>query len=398
MMPVPLNFLIALASLRHSWRRNLLALLGLVLGVGAIVAILALALMVRAESLRQFERTGLDVLALRKTSGAGAQVTRQPPSIDLSLAERLAEDVPEIERVAPIMTRRAPLAVSSLQHQMEQLGVTEEFVRMNGLEAAEGRTLTELDRNAPHVVLGSEQAAALRSAGDEIVGRHAVIEGKVLIIVGVLAPARGIRLHEGDLNKAALMHATTFARVFNQAEIGVIYAQHRPATSPRAAGEAAVDFLRRNVEGLAVDVTSAATLVEEMERQLRLFALFFGALGTIALVLGGAGIMNGLLLAVAERRREIGLRRALGATRGDILSQFLQEALMLSAVGGSLGLAVGTLVAWTLALRADWEFQLPAGPLELGVAVAFGVGAAAGFFPAWQAARLDPVVAMRIDR
>lgn len=397
MTPFFLNFLLALSALRHAWRRNLLALIGLILGIGAIVAMLALALLVRAEAMRQFERTGLDVMAIRKVSGAGPQVTRLPPAIDLELAEGLTTAVPAVVRVAPVLNRRAPVGFEGRQLAMEQLGVTEEFFRLNGLVAGEGRTLTESDRNEPHVVLGRDQAVALRTGHEALVGRQIVIEGKVLTVVGVLEPAQAIRLHEGDLNKGVFMHAAFFARVFNGAEIEVMYAQHRAEAVSGSTVDAVVEYFRQSVEGLMVDVTSAAAVVEEMERQLRLFTLLFGAIGSITLIMGGVGIMNGLLHAVAERRREIGLRRALGATRGDILSQFLQEALILSGVGGFLGLCLGSALTWTIATRAGWIFQLPAGPLELGAMVAIVVGAAAGFFPAWQAARLDPVVAMRLD-
>lgn len=399
MSPTTLSIRLALFSLRDAWKRNLFALGGLAAGVAAVVTMLALALIVRHEALRQFDRTGLDVMAIKRISGAGAQVARRPPVIDLDLAAGLTTALPAFELVAPVAAKKTVLAFEGRPMAADVLGITEAFVELNGLKVAEGRNLTDLDRNQPHVVLGREQARALRGGTEQpLVGRHLIIEGKVLTIVGVLAPARAIKLHEGDLNKATLMHAATFARTVDGAEIGIVYAQHRAGTSPAVLGEAAADYFQHRVEGLAVQITSAAAVVKEMERQLRLFTLFFGATGSIALVLGGAGIMNSLLLAVAERRREIGLRRALGALRGDVQSQFLAESVILCASGGLLGVVLGALVTWIIALSAGWAFMLPPATLVLGFSVAVGVGLAAGFFPAYQAARMDPVVAMKADR
>lgn len=399
MTPAALSVRLALSSLHDAWKRNLFALSGLVVGVGAVVAMLALALIVRQEALRQFDQTGLDVMAVKKVSGAGAQVTRRPPVIDLDLAAGLTAAVPDFERVAPIATKKTVLAFEGRQMTAEALGITEAFVQLNGLQVAEGRNLTELDRYQPFVVLGREQAIALRGGTSlPLVGRQLVVEGKVLTIVGVLGPARGIKLHEGDLNKATLMHVATFMRTIDGADIGIVYAQHRTGASPARMSEAAIDYFQHRVEGLAVQVTSAAAVVRDMERQLRLFTLFFGATGSIALVLGGAGIMNSLLLAVAERRREIGLRRALGAMRGDVQSQFLAEAVMLCGTGGLLGVGLGSLVTWLVALNAGWAFTLPPATLVLGFGVAIAVGIVAGVFPAYQAARLNPVVAMKADR
>ncbi|WP_438480296.1 ABC transporter permease [Oleiharenicola lentus] len=399
MTPAALSLRLALSSLKDAWQRNLFALSGLVVGVGAVVTMLALALIVRHEALRQFDRTGLDVLAVKKVSGAGAQVTRRPPVIDLDLAAGLITAVPAFEKIAPIATKKTVLAFEGRQMNAEALGVTEAFVDLNGLKVSEGRNLTDLDRNQPFAVVGREQAIALRGGGTApLVGKQIIIENKVLTIVGVLAPARTIKLHEGDINKATIMHAATFLRTIEGADITVVYAQHRAGTSPAKMADAAVEYFQQRVEGLAVQVTSAAAIVKEMERQLRLFTLFFGATGSIALVLGGAGIMNSLLLAVAERRREIGLRRALGAMHGDIQSQFLAEAVILCGTGGLLGIGLGSLVTWIISLNAGWVFILPPTTLVLGFGVALAVGVVAGFFPAYQAARLNPVVAMKADR
>jgi putative ABC transport system permease protein len=401
MTPLALSLRLAVASLRDAWQRNLFALSGLVIGVGAVVTMLALALIVRHEALSQFDRAGLDVLAIKKVSGAGTQVARRPPVIDLDLATSLRTAVPAFERVAPIATKRTVISFEGRQLNADAVGITEDFVELNALKVVEGRNLSDLDRYQPFAVVGHEQATALRGSGNSdgpLVGRQLIIEGKVLTIIGVLAPARAIKLHDGDLNKATLLHTATFVRTLDGADINVIYAQHRANASSEKMTEAAVDYFQQRVDGLAVQVTSAAAIIKEMERQLRLFTLFFGATGSIALVLGGAGIMNSLLLAVAERRREIGLRRALGAMRGDIQSQFLSEAVILCGTGGLLGIGLGALVTWMIALNAGWAFVLPATTLVLGFGVALVVGVVAGFFPAYQAARLNPVVAMKADR
>ena len=197
MSSATLNLHIAWASLREAWRHNILALGGLAIGVGAIVAMLALTLIVRREALRQFDRTGLDVLAIQKTSGGpAASKLRQPPQIDLETVRRLAAAQPALEQVTPVMSRRGLLTFAGRQVQADVLGVTAEFFNLNSLALAEGRALTDLDRREPYVVLGRDQAASLRGSGPgSLLGRSVTIEGRVLTIIGVLAPAEAIKLH-----------------------------------------------------------------------------------------------------------------------------------------------------------------------------------------------------------
>lgn len=396
MNPLRLNLLIALGALRDGWRRNVLALAGVALGIGAVVAMIGLTLIVREEALRPFERSGLDVFALRKVSTPAASLPRRPPLIELSTVDHLAASVPALVLVAPLLERRGALAIDGRTSQGTVLGVTEAFSDLNGLHAAEGRLLTDLDREEPYVVVGRDQAAQLRAGSARpLVGRQLQIEGRVATIIGVLAPAQAIRLHAGDLNQAVMVPAGTFGRIFDAAEINVIYARHGPGIAPAEAIADSIAALQSRVEGLALQATSAAEWVAEMQRQLRLFTLLLGSTGILALVLGGIGIMNGLTLAVSERRHEIGLRRALGALQADIRTQFLIEALILCGAGGAIGAPAGALVTRLIAAHAGWAYALPAAVPAAGLALAVVVGAAAGFVPAFQAARLKPVVALR---
>lgn len=398
MIPLPPNLRMACASLRDAWRRNLLALAGLAIGVGAVVAMLALTFIVRREALRQFDRTGLDVLAIRKLSTT-TNATRRPPVLDLENVREMATAIPTLQRVAPVFERRAgTLAYGGRSMTTPLLGVTESFIDLNGLEIAEGRLLSDLDRREPFVVVGSDLAQNLRQRDSRsLLGQQVTIEGRLLTIVGVLAPGRAVGLFDGDLNQSLLMHARTFERAIPGAEIGVIYAQHAPGASAEEIGPEIIADLQGRQPGLSLQVISAAQIIAEMQRQLRLFTLLLGAVGSIALVLGGAGIMNSLLVAVAERRREIGLRRALGALRADVQAQFLYEAIMLCGVGGLLGIALGATGTAIISHRAGWVFSMPPSTWMLGFGVALAAGTAAGFVPAYQASRLEPVVAMRQD-
>ncbi len=392
-----MNLRIALRSLADAPRRNLFALAGLVLGVGAVVAMLALTLIVRDEAMRQFSAGGVDVLAIRKGATAGAEGVRRPPRIDLELAQALGPGVPGLELVAPLLERRHTLALDGRTYTADLLGVTGGFAEINDLPLAAGRALSDLDRFQPFVVLGRDQAAALGGtrAPAALLGRELVIEGRVLTIVGVLGPASAIKLHAGDLDKAVLVPATTFGRLFPASEIGVIYARTRPGADPGTVAEAVRVWFAARAEGLGVQVTSAEQLVAEMARQLRLFTIFLGAAGALSFLLGGAAMFNSLLVGVSERRREIGLRRAVGAMRGDIHAQFLYEALALCATGGALGVGLGAALTAGVTRFTGWTFELPPAVGLLGFGIAIAVGLAAGSIPAWQAARLDPAAAIK---
>ena len=165
-----------------------------------------------------------------------------------------------------------------------------------------------------------------------------------------------------------------------------------PHTQATAAVQA---YFRRVAPNLEVRVRSAKELIASMQRQTQLFALLLGAIGSISLIVGGIGVMNVMLVSVTERRKEIGIRRALGAKRGDIQLQFLIESLVLSLLGGVFGMGLGIGVAYGACQYGNWEFFVSTMALLLGVGVSSGVGLFFGFYPARQAARLDPITALR---
>lgn len=390
------NFRMAWVSLRDAWRRNLLSLCGLAVGVSAVVAMIALTMMVRREALSQFDDTGMDVLAIRNVTEANG--ANRPALMDLETVRHLGQAQPALERIVPVGNRRAAVMFSGREYETDVLGVTGDYFDLHALGLAEGRALSVFDRFASYAVIGHGQAQRLRAGGQAaLLGANLTVNGRVFTIVGVLKPAKTIRLQKEQINDAVLIPVTTFERVFVNAAIEVIYARHRAGAVMKDVADEAADYLQMSVPGLTVQVTSAAELVAEMQHQLKLFTLLLGAVGTLSLVLGGAGIMNSLMLTVAERKAEVGLRRALGALRGDVQSQFLIESFLLCAAGGLAGMLFGLVVTRVVSSLAGWVFYLSPLTLITGVALVAIVGLVVGYFPAAQAARLDPASAMKDD-
>lgn len=187
----------------------------------------------------------------------------------------------------------------------------------------------------------------------------------------------------------------TVRRTQPDAEVGLIVARTAPGVHYLDAVRDVRDYFAERAGDIPLDVISAEQLIKRMESQLGLMTLLLGATGGIALLIGGVGVMNLMIVTVAERRREIGVWRALGATRGDIQRQFLLEALLLALGGGIAGVVLGAGAAWGICRYFDWEFFLSLTAILTGFGTSTAVGIFFGFQPAWQASRLDPIVALQ---
>jgi len=174
-------------------------------------------------------------------------------------------------------------------------------------------------------------------------------------------------------------------------------ARKTPGADHKAATEQIQAYFKQNIRGIRMEVRSAEELIQQMQKQMRLFTLLLGAIGSISLIVGGVGVMNVMLVSVSERKKEIGIRRALGARQGDIQGQFLMEAVTLCLVGGLLGAALGVGASRVIAHFAKWQFMVAYSAMLIGILVAAVVGIFFGFYPARQAAKLNPINALRTE-
>ena len=383
-------------SLRKARLRTVLGLVGIMIGISSVIAMVSLGEIAKEQARKQFESLGTDVLLVRKSVTAPG---RRAVSIGLSDAVALAAEVPSIVESAPRVLghgefRHAGKAVGSGNVQ----GVTEAFANVNRMALDAGRFVSDLDVDRYFCVIGAGVADAMRRAGsDRLVGALVEVGETLFTVVGVLAPrAENYALPvQVDADKSVFVPITTSGRIVSDPAIDVIVARSRAGVHYETAVADVRSFFQGRTPGLELDVITAKELIARLEAQMGIFTLLLGAVGSISLVVGGIGIMNIMLVSVAERRREIAIRRALGARRRDIQSQFLIESVILTMAGGALGILLGLAATWAICRFSGWEFLVSGVSVTSGFGTAAATGLFFGFQPARQASRLDPIAGLQ---
>ncbi|MBL8860401.1 MAG: ABC transporter permease [Planctomycetes bacterium] len=387
----------AAAALSTQRRRTLLSLLGVTIGVAAVVLLTALGEGARGFVAAQFEGIGANVLAVApgrvKTGGVPAF---GHTTTDLSIADAVAlrRALPHARAAAPLVVGVDEVAHGARARSAMLLGTTADMRTIRGLELASGAFLPEgdWDRGANVAVLGARTAAEL-FPGTSPLGAQVRVGDWRLRVVGVLRP-RG--LHMGaDLDEAVFVPVATAMRMLDRRSLFRVLLMLRSPDELEAARATADRLLveRHGREDFTLITPDA--IVAALQGILTVLTLALAGIAAISLCVAGVGIMNVMLVSVSERRAEIGLLKAVGAGRGQVVRLFLVEAALIAGAGGVLGAALG----WALAGAVRGLFpQFPAEPPAWAVGAALSVsllvGLAAGAWPARAAARLDPVAAL----
>ena len=395
------------------WRRRLrtlLTLLGLIFGVGAIVAMQAVGEGSRREALRLVESLGLhNLIAVATPQDDDTLKETRARSLGLSIADARAAlaVVPGAEAFAaekPVKTHSVFSDYASGEAQAS--GVSADWFALSSLQVARGRALTAQDEDAlaPVAVLGHQAATALFPRVDPL-GKHVKVNHVWLEVVGVLADRDlGKDSFEGvplglESNRVYLPLASARARFkFQEQEDEVdrfLLRLRDPQQLAAGASVLAAMLDQRHAGMRDYTLVVPQQLFRQHQQTQRIFQVVMGAIAGVSLLVGGIGIMNIMLANVLERRREIGLLRALGARRRDVVAQFLREASVICVVGALIGLLFGTVLAYLIATFAGWQVAWAPIPILLSAGFCALVGMAFGVYPARQAARLDPITALR---
>lgn len=397
-MMLKANLREAARSLAAAKQRSLLALLGIVIGIGSVIALVSMGTMAQRETLRQFMEMGTDVISIQEEQPREDRASGAPSGFSLEDVLEMPARLASVRSVAPYASAFGEVRKEGQRQSIPVLGVTEGLLDMNKLVLAEGRFISDLDVLMSHAVVGGNLAERLATQGIIAgVGEDIYFDDRKLTVVGVLRPAAMGAMRPYECNEGLMLPISTVLRLSPQNTVRTVMARLEPGVTATQAADEIRQYFSSLPRARQVRITSPEQIIEHMERQSRMFTLLLGAIGSISLIVGGVGVMNVMLVSVSERKREIGIRRALGAQKKDIQWQFLIESVMLSLMGGFLGIVMGVGASFLIAHYSEWQFEIIHGALVLGVGVSMAVGIFFGFYPARQAAALNPIQALRAE-
>jgi putative ABC transport system permease protein len=396
---------LATQSIQKNRMRAALTMLGIIIGVAAVIVMVAVGYGARNRIREQIGNLGTNMIVITPGAaqqGGVSQGAQAFPNLSLKDVEKIRGESQLVSAISPVIVSRAPVIGAAGNWRTLINGVDVDFQEIRDWQTSSGDFFTAEDVQSARkvAVLGTTVAQNLFPDEDPV-GADIQIRSAVFRVVGVLAP-KGQTASGSDSDDVVVMPYTTASQTLSgRSFLPQILASTASEGDLAAAQEEIRALLREShrIEGGADDFTvrNQADLAEAAESSTRVMTLLLAAIASISLLVGGIGIMNIMLVSVTERTREIGIRMAIGARGSDVLTQFLVESIVMGVLGGVAGLAIGVAGAKVLGHFTGWETVIS--PLIMLVAVGFSgaVGVFFGYYPARKAAALNPIQALRYE-
>lgn len=378
--------------------RSILALLGILIGTASVVAMVSGGQLAAGRALEEIKNLGTDLLTVAFKSVKETSPGKEEDKVPLATILAMKKNVKEIIKAAPYTEVYDSIYFKGQSLNGEVVGTTSDFMDISKLTLKSGRFVSLLDKYAYFCTVGANvyQQISQYSSTNPI-GQQIKIGNSLFTIVGIIKPTSQNAFIDTSIDNNIFIPIQTSFLLSKYAQINETIMQLAPNIKPDAAQSAVTQFFINNLSNKKLIYQNSKQLIESMQRQQKIFSSLLGFIGGISLLVGGIGVMNIMLVAVNERRKEIGIRRAIGAKRRDIQWLFLTESAFLALVGGFIGVFIGVLSSWIIAEVRHWQFHFLFYPPLLGFSVSLLTGIFFGIYPAYKASILNPIETLHAE-
>ena len=402
-MPVYEVLRVAITSIRSNLFRAALTMLGVIIGVAAVITMLALGTGAQRAVDEQLKSLGANILTVTTGMRFAQGVARDQATLKVDDAAVLNTEAHNVSAVVPEQQSRQQVKLGNKNVNISVIGTTPNHQKVNGYKIAAGAMFTAADGASRRrvAVAGAEVAEMLEIAPATLVGATVTVKNVPFEIVGVYEKKGAIGFQNPDDDLYIPIETSQF-RLTGEERIGNIAVEIAPGVEP-AQAMVEIERVLRRAHGIAPGKDNDFQIIDRkqflatQQQTTQILGFLLAGIAGVSLLVGGIGIMNIMLVTVTERTREIGVRKALGATRGNILMQFLVESMTLCILGGILGILLGWGLSVLLAKLAGWSTYVTMDAVGLAFGFSAGVGLVFGLWRAQRAARLDPIEALRYE-
>jgi putative ABC transport system permease protein len=390
---------LALSSLKTNKMRSALTLLGIVIGIASVIAMMSIGEGGRRLVSMELAGLGSNLIFVQPDYAREAMSGARRKSLTYEDAQAIRKGCPAVGSVSVSRMGLVTVKYGKDRYNISATFTDEGLSTTHGAGLKEGRFLQELDIRAQRQVAILGGSLANKLFGEEsAIDTKVKINGQSFAVVGVMKEQGRTIFGENPSDMSAYLPITHSKRMTGSDEVAFISCEARDMKQVRDAMDQIEKVLaQRHGKDASFNVVSSASILETTETIARIFTVILGGIGGISLLVGGIGVMNIMLVSVTERTREVGIRKAVGAKKADILRQFLFEAISLCLVGGAMGIVLGWAGAALIAKIAKWPTYVSLFSIAVAVISASFSGVAFGVYPAYKAANLDPIEALRYE-
>lgn len=385
-------FIMSIKNILSNKVRSFLTMLGLIIGVSSVIVLTSLAQGATANIVNNIKSMGTNLIVVNIMRG---ESSRNITYNDIQAFQK--ENSGIISGIAPVINGNVTIKYMDNYYDTSLLGTNEEYAGIQNINMASGRFISEEDVSTRRkvAVIGSYVARELFGMSNPV-GQNIKINGNILNVVGVMQERQGST--QGSEDDRIIIPITTCQRLLQNAFIRTYYIEGSSEQTVNAAFNAIQEFLLNRFKSSdAFRIFNMQNMLDTLSNSTRTLTLLLGAIASISLIVGGIGIMNIMLVSVTERTREIGIRKAIGARRKDIVMQFLIESLVLSALGGLVGIILGILISVYLNQSGIMTAVISTSSIIVAFLFSLTVGIVFGSYPAVKASRLNPIDALRYE-